>query len=203
MYEQAPSFAAKYALGVQQKQMQVSGPPQMLDDPPPPPQEPPAEAEPPKAEAAPKAEPPKATAPEPPKAAPPQAPPQAAVTAPPKAPPKAAVQPPPVPPAPAKPRSYGMTKPNDFANIGRVHGGKTYAQAGGMGSAGPTSAAEGADETLEDYQKVKVERRQAMDFCDAKFHSWTNIQKYERVRACSLRVMRACACIWACGCRQI
>ena len=185
MYEQAPSFAAKYALGVQQKQMQVSGPPQMLEDPPPPPQEPPAEAEPPKAEAAPKAEPPKATAPEPPKAAPPQAPPQAAVKPPPQAPPTtAAVQPPPVPPAPAKPRSYGMTKPNDFANIGRVHGGKTYAQAGGMGSAGPTSAAEGADETLEDYQKVKVERRQAMDFCDAKFHSWTNIQKYERVRAC-------------------
>jgi hypothetical protein len=33
------------------------------------------------------------------------------------------------------------------------------------------------DESVEDYQKVKGERRFAMDFCDAKFNSWANIQK--------------------------
>ena len=51
------------------------------------------------------------------------------------------------------------------------------ARAGGYGSAGPTSAAEGNDESIEDYQKVKKERRFAMDFCDAKFNSWANVQK--------------------------
>ena len=35
----------------------------------------------------------------------------------------------------------------------------------------------GLDETLEDYQKVKSERRQAMDFCSGKFNAWKNVQK--------------------------
>ncbi len=51
------------------------------------------------------------------------------------------------------------------------------ARAGGYGNAGPTSAAEGNDESIDDYQKVKKERRFAMDFCDAKFNSWANVQK--------------------------
>uniref|UniRef100_A0A7S0DZC1 Uncharacterized protein n=1 Tax=Hanusia phi TaxID=3032 RepID=A0A7S0DZC1_9CRYP len=44
-------------------------------------------------------------------------------------------------------------------------------------SAGPVSAKEGLDSELEDYQRVKLERRQVMDFCDSKFSSWVNIQK--------------------------
>lgn len=73
---------------------------------------------------------------------------------------------PPIPRAPAR----------DWSKIGN---GDVSPRAGGngFGSAGPTSAAEGADESLEDYQKVKGERRFAMDFCAAKFSSWANIQK--------------------------
>jgi len=78
-------------------------------------------------------------------------------------------------------RSYGMQKTasggNDWSTIAQVHGGKTMAQAGGMGSAGPVTAEAGLDETLEDYQKVKSERRQAMDFCSGKFNAWKNVQK--------------------------
>ena len=84
--------------------------------------------------------------------------------------------PPAVPPAapPAAPPDQPMAK--DWSKIG---GGDVSARAGGngFGSAGPTSAAEGGDENIEDYQKVKKERRFAMDFCDAKFNSWANIQK--------------------------
>ena len=78
-------------------------------------------------------------------------------------------------------RSYGMQKTasggNDWSTIAQVYGGKTMAQAGGMGSAGPVTAEAGLDETLEDYQKVKSERRQAMDFCSGKFNAWKNVQK--------------------------
>ena len=72
---------------------------------------------------------------------------------------------PPIPRAPAR----------DWSKIGN---GDVSPRAGGngFGSAGPTSAAEGADESIEDYQKVKGERRFAMDFCAAKFSSWANIQ---------------------------
>jgi len=75
----------------------------------------------------------------------------------------------------SKARWHGDTGRTDHVGAGR--NGKRLAAAGGMGSAGPTSAAEGLDETLEDYQKVKNERRQALDFCTGKFHSWENIQK--------------------------
>ena len=57
-------------------------------------------------------------------------------------------------------RSYGMQHnedgKKDWSTISQVHGGKTMAQAGGMGSAGPVTAEAGLDETLEDYQKVRV-----------------------------------------------
>ena len=85
-----------------------------------------------------------------------------------------------VPPAapPAVPPTAPPDQPaaKDWSKIG---GGDVSARAGGngFGSAGPTSAAEGGDENIEDYQKVKKERRFAMDFCDAKFNSWANIQK--------------------------
>jgi len=81
----------------------------------------------------------------------------------------AAAQPLATQPAPPKPpmRDWSKIKKDVSAKAGGA----------GFGSAGPTSAAEGADESVEDYQKVKTERRQAMDFCDAKFSSWANIQK--------------------------
>eukprot|EP00960_Hanusia_phi_P078009 768766-Hanusia_phi.AAC.19 len=53
-------------------------------------------------------------------------------------------------------------------------------------SAGPVSAKEGLDSELEDYQRVKLERRQVMDFCDSKFSSWVNIQK------CIAELFREC-----------
>jgi len=83
-----------------------------------------------------------------------------------------------VPPPPSVPPAAPPDQPaaKDWSKIG---GGDVSARAGGngFGSAGPTSAAEGGDESIEDYQKVKKERRFAMDFCDAKFNSWANIQK--------------------------
>jgi len=107
-----------------------------------------------------------------PPAAPPQAPPQAA---PPQAPP---VQQQPAVASPAPERNIPPPRPvkRDWSKIGN---GDVSARAGGngFGSAGPASAEDGQDMSIEDYQKVKGERRFAMDFCDAKFHSWANIQK--------------------------
>lgn len=53
----------------------------------------------------------------------------------------------------------------------------TGCSGGNCGEAGPTTAAAGKDATVADYDKVKIERRQAMDFCDAHFSAWVNIQK--------------------------
>ena len=57
-------------------------------------------------------------------------------------------------------RSFGMQNTEDgkkdWHSIGMVHGGKTMAQAGGMGDAGPATAEAGLDATLEDYAKVCV-----------------------------------------------
>ena len=53
----------------------------------------------------------------------------------------------------------------------------TGCSGGNCGEAGPTTAMGGNDYGVADYDKVKLERRQAMDFCDAHFHAWVNIQK--------------------------
>uniref|UniRef100_A0A6U4JT78 Uncharacterized protein n=1 Tax=Hemiselmis andersenii TaxID=464988 RepID=A0A6U4JT78_HEMAN len=67
---------------------------------------------------------------------------------------------------------------------GEVYGGvntagtvSTGCSGGNCGEAGPTTANGGNDADVADYDKVKSERRFAMDFCDAHFSSWVNVQK--------------------------
>jgi len=83
-------------------------------------------------------------------------------------------------PAPAAPERDLPSPPSaahrDWSKL-RKGNVSTKAGGDGFGSDGPTSTAYGMDESVEDYQKVKGERRFAMDFCDAKFNSWSNIQK--------------------------
>ena len=199
----AAAHSAQQQRALRGQSLEVTAPP--LPDPPaaeppaPPAPEAPVVAELPPAEpAAPEKEPEKAEAAaepvapekEPEQGAQPAAPVEAAAPAP-VAPAPAVEEPAPVVAAKPPPfnadldnggaRSYGMQKTasggNDWSTIAQVHGGKTMAQAGGMGSAGPVTAEAGLDETLEDYQKVKSERRQAMDFCSGKFNAWKNVQK--------------------------
>lgn len=188
----AAAHSAQQQRALRGQSLEVTAPP--LPDPPaeeppaPPAPEAPVVAELPPAQPA---APEKAAEPaEPEKAAEPAAPVEAAAPAP-VAPAPAVKEPAPVVAAKPAPfnadldnggaRSYGMQKTasggNDWSTIAQVHGGKTMAQAGGMGSAGPVTAEAGLDETLEDYQKVKSERRQAMDFCSGKFNAWKNVQK--------------------------
>jgi hypothetical protein len=60
---------------------------------------------------------------------------------------------------------------------GALTGTGNGASAAAATAAYSTSAASGQDFTVADYDRLKFERRQAIDFCNAHFTAFVNIQK--------------------------